>query len=99
MPPKLGETAGTVIVEHLEFAKSANLPFVETQEKVSPYRIVYVQSHVRTRSWFKNGQAVLWDQNDEINHARYSAPRTIRTEQLVKEKETEYGRKRTAKVS
>lgn len=91
VPPKLGEVAGNVIADQLDIINTKNLKFLKNQSEVSPYRIIYLQSHVRTRSWFKNGEAVAWNEDSDANTALYKAPKTIRTEKLVKEKDVEYG--------
>ena len=42
------------------------------------YRIVYVQSHVRTRQWFKDGETFAWRDGETNGHAVYAAPKTRR---------------------
>lgn len=61
VPTKLGEVAGSVIAKELEKLESRNWQPAE----VAPdsYRIVYIRSHVRTRSWFRNGKTVVWSDN------------------------------------
>ncbi len=57
VPARLGEIAGTVLAEHLQ-AKD------DTQYEargVPKFRKVYLNSHVRTRQWFKAGRAYVWD--------------------------------------
>ena len=39
------------------------------------YRVVYVQSHVRTRQWFKKGETFVWSDGEENNRAVYRALR------------------------
>jgi DNA (cytosine-5)-methyltransferase 1 len=48
------------------------------KDKPTDYRIVYVQSHVRTRQWFKGGKTFVWEDGQENEHALYDAPRTKR---------------------
>ena len=40
------------------------------------YWIVYVQSHVRTRQWFKDGETFAWRDGETNGHAVYAAPKT-----------------------
>ena len=42
------------------------------------YRNVYVQSHVRTRQWFKDGETFAWRDGETNGHAVYAAPKTRR---------------------
>ena len=42
------------------------------------YRIVYVQSHVRTRQWFKDGETFAWRDGETNGYAVYAATKTRR---------------------
>jgi len=53
VPVRLGKVAGEVIISH------AAKP-IENATGLPPYRRIYLRSHVRTRRWFKDGQAVVW---------------------------------------
>src|SRR3546814_19089262 len=55
---RLGTVAGDVISESLSKVKARR--FRPLPGKKEGYRIVYIQSHVRTRQWFKNGGAIVW---------------------------------------
>lgn len=57
VPVKLGEVAGELIAEHLDRPALGR----NRSEAREVMRRVYVNSHVRTRSWWKNGQAVIFD--------------------------------------
>ena len=41
------------------------------------YRINYIQSHVRTRQWYKDGETFVW-QDDEGKNPTYALPKTKR---------------------
>ena len=56
VPPRLGEVAAAVIAPALQ--ESYDL---EEAEAAWPSKRVYVNSHVRTRTWYKGGQAVVRD--------------------------------------
>jgi DNA (cytosine-5)-methyltransferase 1 len=76
VPIRLGEVAGEVTADRLGALKRRNWrPY---SEPLGPYRIVYVQSHVRTRQWFKAGQTFVWDDGGDNGHAAYEAPQTRR---------------------
>ena len=66
VPTRLGKVVGEVVADH---ARSAP----EKIEGLPPSRRVYLRSHVRTRQWFKDGQAFVWDGADGT--AQYSAKR------------------------
>lgn len=76
VPIRLGRVAGGVVAEQLDTLRKRNWqrdPF-----RPESYRIIYVQSHVRTRRWFKNGQPVVWDSGTSKASARYGGPKTKR---------------------
>ena len=73
VPVRLAKIAGKVICDFLDAEKNGDLRCYPKAE--DSFRKVYIQSHVRTRSWFKNGQAVLWD---DAKNAGYSSPKTKR---------------------
>lgn len=76
VPTRLGMVAGKVLAENLEKINDKRLK--PTAVSSSEPRIVYLQSHVRTRQWFKNGKVIVWD-DDEVNGgAAYGAPKTIK---------------------
>ena len=73
VPPRLGQVAGQTIATYLEMLSKRNWePLADANPEP---RIVYLQSHVRTRFWFKNGRAVLWDSDDD--EAAYAPPKTV----------------------
>ncbi|MBP2146123.1 DNA (cytosine-5)-methyltransferase 1 [Methanofollis sp. W23] len=59
VPVRLGKVAGEVIISHLKSLKERNWePYPDPGENV---RIKYIQSHVRTRQWYKNGKTIILD--------------------------------------
>ncbi len=78
VPVRLGEIAGQVIARGLDATQQGALPNRPTEG----FRIVYMQSHVRTRQWFKNGKTFVWN-NDEPEEARYGAPVTKRRQKSM----------------
>jgi DNA (cytosine-5)-methyltransferase 1 len=55
VPVRLGQVAGEVISE------AAQDQVALADARTPPHRQLYVQSHVRTRQWFKAGKAFVWD--------------------------------------
>ncbi len=76
VPTRLGLVAGNVISKELDNVIKSELSPIELQ--MSDPRIVYLQSHVRTRQWFKNGKTVVWSDGENNEHAKYAAPKTLR---------------------
>jgi DNA (cytosine-5)-methyltransferase 1 len=76
VPVRLGEVAGEVIAEELDavYARRGR----PIAKKPEAYRIVYVQSHVRTRQWFKAGKTFIWEDGCGNDDAQYDAPHTLR---------------------
>lgn len=76
VPTRLGRVAGEAIAEYLHRIQGEarnSIPLRPTEP-----RIIYLQSHVRTRQWFKDGKACVWD-NDEVNGGvAYGAPKTAK---------------------
>ncbi|MCU1300751.1 MAG: Cytosine-specific methyltransferase [Candidatus Sulfotelmatobacter sp.] len=76
VPLRLGLVAGNVIANELD--RLARSKWAYDQDEKQPYRVVYVQSHVRTRQWFKGGETFVWEEGGENGSAQYAAPRTRR---------------------
>jgi DNA (cytosine-5)-methyltransferase 1 len=76
VPIRLGIMSGKVLFSELDAIESEGLrPNVLASQEP---RIIYLQSHVRTRQWFKNGKMVVWSDGDDNDHARYAAPKTLK---------------------
>ena len=76
VPVRLGRVAGTVLARDLDALREQSWqPYVR---RPPAYRIVYVQSHVRTRQWFKGGETFAWRDGETNGHAVYAAPKTRR---------------------
>lgn len=76
VPVRLGRVAGDVVAAELD--RLARRGFEPYPSKPDAYRIMYVQSHVRTRQWFKDGETFVWEAGDDNGHASYAAPKTKR---------------------
>ena len=55
VPVRLGMVAGELIADHISAARPGTTSVVE----MSRWTNTYLRSHVRTRSWWKNGRAVV----------------------------------------
>jgi DNA (cytosine-5)-methyltransferase 1 len=76
VPVRLGVVAGQVIAEALD--KIATRRWKPYAAAPSAYRVVYVQSHVRTRQWFKDGKTFVWKDGEAAGDATYAGPKTRR---------------------
>lgn len=76
VPTRLGRVAGEVIAKELDRALSGVTP-TKTPDSFLP-RIIYLQSHVRTRQWFKGGETLVWENDVENDKVRYAKPKTVR---------------------
>lgn len=79
VPVRLGIVAGDLLAEHL--AKASKHKSIGSS--VPRFRVVYLQSHVRTRQWFKDGQVFVWEDGEENDDVAYSAPKTQRRERQI----------------
>ncbi|HEV2377142.1 MAG TPA: DNA cytosine methyltransferase [Streptosporangiaceae bacterium] len=62
VPTRLGTVAGEVIATHLAAAAGGAAETAGHEPGALPsFRRVYLKSHVRTRQWYRNGQAYVWD--------------------------------------
>jgi len=76
VPTRLGFVAGAIVASTLDELMSRKWQSYETARE--GFRLVYLQSHVRTRKWFKDGKTIVWgeDGDDEGTNSRYAAPKT-----------------------
>lgn len=74
VPVRLGQVAGEVIAFALDRMTASG--WQPSDAVFRPFRKIYLQSHVRTRQWFKNGLAVQWNDGEENPGACYSLPKT-----------------------
>ena len=84
VPIRLGRVVGNAIATHLDRLSDG----VSMQPNQPPLiRRVYLQSHVRTRQWYKNGRTIVRADGDDSSN--YGAPRTIRRESTIIEDQPE----------
>ena len=78
VPVRLGTVAGGAVATHLDaLVKRRWKKYKRTNQ---PYRIIYVQSHVRTRQWYKAGKTIVWNDGKDNSNAKYQPPQTLRRE-------------------
>jgi DNA (cytosine-5)-methyltransferase 1 len=76
VPVRLGQVGGEVIARELDRLRESEWrPYDGAQEG---FRLIYVQSHVRTRKWFKDGRAFVWNDGEKSDQPTYGAPKTKR---------------------
>lgn len=81
VPVRLGKVAGQVVADALDrLSARGNVPAAEAP---AAYRVLYVQSHVRTRQWFKGGKTVVWGDGEANGDAQYALPVTARREKRM----------------
>jgi len=83
VPVRLGEVAGEVVASALD--KLATRNWKPYQKQLEACRVVYVQSHVRTRQWFRAGQTFVWSDKGQNGDAYCNGPVTRRKTKLVAE--------------
>ena len=78
VPIRLGRITGEVVAAALDALKSCR--WKAESGEIEDYRIVYVQSHVRTRQWFKDGKTMVWADGEANKAVRYAPSVTRRSE-------------------
>ena len=73
VPTRLGIVAGSVVAATLDKLQARTWKKYDAVQE--GFRLVYLQSHVRTRKWFKDGKTFVWG-DDEDEDSRYAAPKT-----------------------
>lgn len=76
VPVRLGAIAGEVVAGALDSLADRKTP--HTSVRPDHFRVVYIQSHVRTRQWFKSGQTHIWRTGNGPSQPTYDAPATLR---------------------
>jgi len=80
---RLGEVSGAVLAKALDNLTTTG------QERpdgpLRPYKRIYIQSHIRTRQWFKNGTAFKWKDGQDNSTVAYSPMKTTRAWKIMEE--------------
>ncbi|HHG85789.1 MAG TPA: DNA cytosine methyltransferase [Bacteroidetes bacterium] len=81
VPTRLGQIAGQVLASELDLVEISKIK-PQILSCHAP-RKIYLQSHIRTRQWFKNGKTVIWSDGKENKEAQYATPKTIRNVKAI----------------
>lgn len=81
VPVRLGKVAGEVIAEALDALEKRS--FEPYPHQPAHFRTVYIQSHVRTRQWFRGGETFVWKEGGDNARQTYRAPVTRRQEKRL----------------
>jgi DNA (cytosine-5)-methyltransferase 1 len=81
VPVRLGKIAGEIIAEGLDALGKSD--WKVQKAATEPYRTIYVQSHVRTRQWFKHGKSKVWADGEENCSVAYAVPKTQRKARMM----------------
>lgn len=81
VPTRLGRVAGDVIASHLDDVKARG--WKKLNVAPDAFRIVYIQSHVRTRQWFKGGKTIVWEDGGDSDEAAYAPSKTQRKSRKI----------------
>lgn len=86
VPVRLGQIAGETIARQLDGDDQSHTRGAQTglfeAAGSNGYRIVYLQSHVRTRKWFKKGKVFVRSTANPAD-TTYGGSRTLRTERAL----------------
>lgn len=79
VPTRLGLVAGGVLARELDqVGKALRRKKLGVSAIDDNVRVVYLQSHVRTRKWFKDGKTFLWSDGGDNTGAHHPGPQTER---------------------
>ena len=81
VPVRLGGITGDVVVRALDELEQHH--WQPAINEIEEHRIVYIQSHVRTRQWYKDGKTKVWTDGQANPSVRYSSPVTLRSERAI----------------
>jgi len=91
VPVRWGRVAGEVIVMLLDKLKTSS--WLREPGPSKPFRRIYIQSHVRTRQWFRNGEVFQWHDGLDNGKAIYTMPKTTRSSSLMINRDRKNARK------
>ena len=83
VPTRLGKVAGKVLGSALAQLRARD--WRPNPGRVLEPRIIYLQSHVRTRQWFKNGRTCVRNGDGDNGQSDYAAPKTVRKSRALRE--------------
>jgi DNA (cytosine-5)-methyltransferase 1 len=72
LPVRLAEVAGEALADRLDRGGDPD----PSAASLGSFRRVYLDSHVRTRQWFRDGVVYAWQDGEDNSHAHYAPRRT-----------------------
>lgn len=81
VPTRLGAIAGNVLSQALDVVAARRFKPLPGQREEC--RIIYIQSHVRTRQWFKAGDTFVWEDGGSNDGVKYGGTTTKRREKRM----------------
>ncbi len=81
VPVRLGRVAGSMIAGELDKLREAK--WMGQTAAREPFRTIYIQSHIRTRQWFKEGKSQVWADGGENQNVTYAPPKTHRKARMM----------------
>lgn len=81
VPLRLGTISGSLIAEALD--KLSQRRFVNYEQEIDMFQIIYLQSHIRARKWYSEGESVLWSDGQHNEKATYAKPKTIKKTSVI----------------
>jgi DNA (cytosine-5)-methyltransferase 1 len=76
VPVRLGQVAGEMLAKRMDYLRRRQ--WKSLTGKPEAYRVIYIQSHIRTRQWFKDGRTYVWNDGHDNSSASYAIPKTKR---------------------
>ncbi|MBF0322913.1 MAG: DNA cytosine methyltransferase, partial [Magnetococcales bacterium] len=80
VPVRLGIVSGNAIAEFLDRIDGNDDHLVDAPKN---HRIIYLQSHIRTRQWFKSGKTFVWKDGEDNSKNTYESPQTLRRTRVI----------------
>jgi DNA (cytosine-5)-methyltransferase 1 len=80
VPVRLGEIAGVVLADALDRLDGNG---ASLKNASADFRVIYIQSHIRTRQWFKAGKTFVWEDGADNTNNNYDAPHTLRRSRAI----------------
>lgn len=81
VPVRLGKVCGDLIARELDLIYSTAFQRAEGSHPI--FRVVYLNSHVRTRKWYRSGKQFVWRDGEKNSGTSYSPGKTQRKERSV----------------
>lgn len=81
VPVRLGQVASLALAGHMDALTKTH--WKTHRAALVASRVVYVQSHIRTRQWYRDGEVKVWNDGRKNRTAAYSRPKTLRSVRII----------------